>query len=54
MTKKSKTQEITPKTHNTTKLSRNRGQLSATTTTKNECRVRLTTRTSLNSNNFNR
>ena len=30
-TKKSKTQEITPKTHNTTKLSRNRGQLSATT-----------------------
>ncbi len=43
MTKKSKTQEITPKTHNTTKLSRNRGQLSATTTTKNKCRVRLTT-----------
>ena len=40
---KAKTQEITPKTHNTTKLSRNRGQLSATTTTKNECRVRLTT-----------
>ena len=43
ITKKNKTQVVTPKSHNSTKLSRNRGQLSATTTTKNECRVRLTT-----------
>ena len=43
ITKKNKTQVITHNSHNSTKLSRNRGQLSATTTTKNECRVRLTT-----------
>ena len=53
MTKKSKTQEITPKTHNTTKLSRNRGQLSATSLTKNKRRARLEAVRSLDSINPN-